>query len=129
MDNSPKATGMNNDKVEEENAREDEDDFVAVRRHNRAKKPWSNDCMQQFKNAAGLIVISRLSFSKNKVMELVAGVLPGTKVSQINPDEISKMVDWYKHLKVQASNYILQRSSCGRFTVQRKPNQRSFQEY
>jgi hypothetical protein len=61
MDNSPKATGMNNDKVEEENAGEDEDDFVAVRRRNRAKKPWSNDCMQQFKNAAGWIEISRLS--------------------------------------------------------------------
>jgi hypothetical protein len=39
MDNSPKAMGMNNDEVEEENAGEDEDDFVAVRRCNRAKKP------------------------------------------------------------------------------------------
>jgi hypothetical protein len=58
MENSPKATGMNNDKVEEENAGEDEDNFVAVRRCNRAKKPWSNNCMQQFKNAAGLNEIS-----------------------------------------------------------------------
>jgi hypothetical protein len=49
-DNSPKAMGMNNDKVEEENAGEDEDDFVAVRRCNRAKKPWSYNCMQQIKD-------------------------------------------------------------------------------
>jgi hypothetical protein len=62
--------GMSNDKVEEENAGEDEDDFVAVRRHNLAKKPWSSNCMKPFKNAAGLIEISWLSFSKNEVMEL-----------------------------------------------------------
>jgi hypothetical protein len=67
MDNS---LGMKNDKVEEENAGEDEDDFVAVRRCNWAKKHWSNDCMQLFKNAAGLIEISRLSFSENEVTEL-----------------------------------------------------------
>jgi diphthamide synthase subunit DPH2 len=61
--------------------------------------------MQQFKNAAGLIEISRLSFSENEVTELAVCVLLGTKGSQMNPDEISKMVDWYKQLKVQASNY------------------------
>jgi hypothetical protein len=105
MDNSPKASGMNNDKVEEENAGEDEDNFVAVRRRNRAKKPWSNSCMQQFKNAAGLIEISWLSFSENEVTEITVRVLLGTKVSQMNPDKISKTVDWYKQLKVQASNY------------------------
>jgi hypothetical protein len=55
--------GMNNDKVEEENAQDNDENFVAVRRRNRAKKPWSNDCMQQVKNAAGLIGISWLSFS------------------------------------------------------------------
>jgi hypothetical protein len=67
MDNIP---GMDSDEVEEENARDNDDYFVAVRRCNRAKKPWSNDCMQQFKNAAGLIEISWLSFSENEVMEL-----------------------------------------------------------
>jgi hypothetical protein len=92
MDNSP---GMNNDKVEEENAGEDDKDFEAVRRHNRTKKPWSNDCMQQFKNAAGLIEISRLSFSESEVTELAVCFLLGTKVSQMNPDEISKTVNWY----------------------------------
>jgi hypothetical protein len=105
MDNSPKTTGMNNDEVEEENAGEDEDNFVAVRRRYQAKKSWSNDCMQQFKNAAGLIEISWLTFSKNEVTELAVRVLLGTKVSQMNPDEISKTVDWYKQLKVQVSNY------------------------
>jgi hypothetical protein len=38
MDNIP---GMDNDEVEEENARDNDDDFVAVRRHIWAKKPWS----------------------------------------------------------------------------------------
>jgi hypothetical protein len=102
--------GMDNDKVEEENARDDDNDFVAVRRRNRAKKPWSNDCMQQFKNAAGLIEIFWLSFSKNEVTELAVRVLLGTKVSQMNPDKISKTVDWYKVLKVQASNYCKDRA-------------------
>jgi hypothetical protein len=102
MDNSP---GMDNDEVEEENAIDHDDNFVAVRRRNRAKKPWSNDCRQQFKNTAGLIEISRLSFSENEVTELAVHVLLGTKVSQMKPDEISKTVDWYKQLKVQALNY------------------------
>jgi hypothetical protein len=89
IDNSPKATGMKNDKVEEEN----EDDCVAVRRRNWAKKPWSNNCMKQFKNAAGLIEISWLSFSENEVTEQAVCVLLGMKVSQMNPDKKSKMVD------------------------------------
>jgi hypothetical protein len=110
MDSSPKAAGMNNDKVEEENAEEDEDDFVVVRRRNGAKKPWSNKFIQQFKNAAGLIEISWLSFSENEVTELAVRVLLGTKVSQMNPDEISKTVDWYKQLKVQASNFCKDRA-------------------
>jgi hypothetical protein len=58
MDNSPKAMGMKNDEVEEENAREEQDDFDVVRRRNRANKPWSNNCMKQFKNAEELIEIS-----------------------------------------------------------------------
>jgi hypothetical protein len=107
MDNSP---GMNNDKVEKENAREDDGNFVAVRRCNWAKKPWSNSCMQQFKNAAGLIEISWLSFSENEVTELAVRVLLGTKVPQMNTDEISKTVDCYKQLKVQASNYCKDRA-------------------
>jgi hypothetical protein len=102
MDNSP---GMNNDEVEEENAGEDDNNFAAVRRRNRAKKHWSNNCMQQFKNAAGLIEISWRSFSEIEVTELALRVHLGTKVSQMNPDEISKTVDSYKQLKVQASNY------------------------
>jgi hypothetical protein len=102
MDNIP---GMDNDEVEEENARDDDNNFVVVRRRNRAKKPWSNNCMQQLKNAAGLIEIFLLSFSENEVTELAVCVLLGTKVSQMNPDEISKTAHWYKQLKVQASNY------------------------
>jgi hypothetical protein len=66
--------------------------------------------MQQFKNAAGLIEISGLSFSENDVTELAVRVLLGTKVSQMHPDEISKTVDWYKQLKVQASNYCKDRA-------------------
>jgi hypothetical protein len=105
MDNSPKAMGMNNYEVEEEISGEEKDNFVLVRRCNRAKKPWSNNCMKQFKNAEGLIESSWLSFSENKVTELGVHVLLGTKVSQMNPDEISKTVDWYKQLKVQAPNH------------------------
>jgi hypothetical protein len=43
--------------------------------------------------------------SENEVTELAVCVLLGTKVSQMNPNEISKTVDWYKQLKVKASNY------------------------
>jgi uncharacterized protein with von Willebrand factor type A (vWA) domain len=97
---------MNNDEVEEENAREEQDDFVVVRRRKQAKKPWSNDCMKQFKNAEGLIEISWLSFSENEeVTELAVHVLLGAKMAQMNPDEISKTVNWYKQLKIQALSY------------------------
>jgi hypothetical protein len=113
-------------RIPETNSGEDDSDFVAVRRCNRAKKPWSNDCMQQFKNAAGLIEISRLSFSENEVTELAVHVLLGTKAPQMIPDEISKTVDWYKQLKVQASNYCKDRAV---EDLRRKPNRRSFQEY
>jgi hypothetical protein len=47
-----------------------------------------------------------LAFSENwEVTKQSVRVLLGTTVSQMTKDELEKIIDWYRQLKVQASNY------------------------
>jgi hypothetical protein len=96
---------------EEDEEEKEEEDLLGdrpqvVKRRNRSKKPCSNKCMH--KNAEEIL---QLAFSENReVTKQSVWVLLGTTVSQMTKDKLEKTIDWYRQLKVQASNYCKDRA-------------------
>jgi hypothetical protein len=99
------------DEEEEEVDEEDDGDGHGelIKTRNRAKRPWSNECMNA--NEDGIVEISRLGFPvDHEVTEESVRVVLGTKVSQMTHLQIETTIDWYKQLKVQAGNYFKDRA-------------------